>query len=120
AREPFERAMRAHVDESIDLHNVPKPKAEREQRVARRQSRVVIVGSTISRASSVRREPDEDVPEAPRAKTKCAVTHVAVVSGVVPCGLDARHGFIWEGRHEIAIAIEREDRIVRRFKQSIE
>src|SRR5262249_56824413 len=78
AREPFERAMRAHVDESIDLHNVPKPKAEREQRVARRQSRVVIVGSTISRASSVWRECDEDVSEGPRAKTKCAVTHVAV------------------------------------------
>ena len=84
--------MRAHVDEGIDLRNVPKPKAEREQRVARRQSRVVIVGSTISRASSVWGECNKDVPEGPRAKTKCAVTHVAVVSGVAPCGLDARDG----------------------------
>src|SRR5215469_11616256 len=112
--------MRAHVDEGIDLRNMPKPKAEREQRVARRQSRVVIVDPTISRASSVWRECDDDVPETPHAKTKCAVTHVAVVSGVAPCGLDARHGFIGEGRDEIAIAIERQNRMVRRFKQSIE
>src|SRR6516164_8303487 len=112
--------MRAHVDEGIDLRNMPKPKAEREQRVARRQSRVVIVGSTISRASSVWRECDEDVSEAPRAKTKCAVTHLAVVAGVAPCGLHARDGFIGKGRDEVAIALERKNRIVRRFKQSIE
>jgi hypothetical protein len=112
--------MRAHVDEGIDLRNVPKPKAEREQRVARRQSRVVVVGSTISRASSVWREYDEDVPEGARAKAKCALTHVAVVAGVAPCGLHARDGFIGKGPDEVAIAIEREGRIVRRFNQSIE
>src|SRR5262249_55643734 len=102
---PFESAVRAHVDEGIDLRNMPKPKAEREQRVAWRQSRVVIIGSTIRRASSVWRECDDDVPEAPRAKTKCAVSYVAVVSGVAPCRLYACDGFIGKGRDEIAIAI---------------
>src|SRR5215469_9249094 len=106
--------MRAHVDEGIDLRNVPKPKAEREQRVARRQSRVVIVGSTISRASSVWRECDEDVPEGARAKTKRAVTHVAVVAGGAPCHLHARDRFTGKGRDEVAIAIERKGCIVRR------
>src|SRR5262245_52946540 len=99
---------------------MPKPKAEREQRMAWRQSRVVIVGSTIGRASSVWRKCDEDVPEGPRAKTKCAVTHVAVVVGVAPCRLHARDGFIREGRDEVAIAIEREGRIVRMLDQSVE
>jgi hypothetical protein len=65
--------MRAHVDEGIDLRNVPKPKAEGEQPMARRQSRVVIVRSAVSRASSVWRECDENIPEPPRAKTKGAV-----------------------------------------------
>src|SRR5262245_53633566 len=99
---------------------MPKPKAEREQRVAWRQSRVVIVGSTISRASSVWRERDEDVSEGPCPKTKCAVTHVAVVAGGAPCHLHARDRFTRKGRDKVAIAIEREGRIVRRFNQSIE
>ena len=120
ARQPFERAVRAHVDEDIDLRNMPKPKAEREQRVARRQSRVMVVGSTISRASSVRREGDEDVPEGACAKTKCAVTHLAVIAGVTPRGVDARDGFIGKGRDEVAIAIEREGCIVRRLSQGVE
>src|SRR5262249_33244311 len=110
--------MRAHVDKGIDLRNLPKPKAEREQRVARGQTRVVIVGSTIGRASSVWGECNEDVPEAAHAKAKCAVTHVAVVAGVAPCGFHARNGFVGKGRDEVAIAIERKGRIVRRFEQS--
>ena len=80
----------------------------------------MIVDSTISRASSVWGERDEDVPEGPRAKTKRAVTHVAVVSGVAPCRLHVRDGFIGKGRDEVAIAIERKGCIVRRFEQSIE
>src|SRR5262245_37703854 len=88
--------------------------------MARWQSRVVIDGSTISRASSVWRECDEDVPEGARAKTKRAVTNVAVVAGVAPCGLHARDGFIGKGRYQVPIAIERKGRIVRRFNQSIE
>src|SRR5262249_62131361 len=101
------------------LRNVPKPKAERERRVARRQSRVVIVGSTSGRASSVWRECDEDVSEGPRPKTKCAVTHVAVVSGVTPCGVDARDGFIGKARDEVAIAIERKGRMGRIDRKSV-
>src|SRR5262245_62467825 len=97
--------MRAHVDEGVDLRNVPKPKAEREQRVARRQSRVVIVSSTIGRASSVWRECDEDVSEGARAKTKCAVTHVAVIASVATCGVDTCDGFIGGGGGEIWIMI---------------
>src|SRR5262249_5481493 len=99
---------------------MPKPKAEREQRVAWRQSRVVVVGSTIGRASSVWWECDDDVPEASRSKAKGAGTRVAVVSGLAPSRLHARDGCIGEGRNEVAIAIERKNRIVRRFNQSIE
>ena len=37
ARQPFQRAVRAHVHERIDLGDVLQPQAERDQRMARRQ-----------------------------------------------------------------------------------
>ena len=37
ARQPFERAVRAHVHERIDLRDVLQPQPERDQRMARRQ-----------------------------------------------------------------------------------
>ena len=37
AGQPFQRAMRAHMNERIDLGDVLQPQAERDQRMARRQ-----------------------------------------------------------------------------------
>ena len=37
ARQPFQRAMRAHMHERVDLGDVSQPQAERDQRVARRR-----------------------------------------------------------------------------------
>ena len=84
ARQPFERAMGAHVDERIGLGNVPKPKPEREQRMPWRQDRVVVVRSAIARTPAVRRKCHKQVAERARAKPERTVTHVGVVFGTTP------------------------------------
>ena len=49
ARQPFQRAVRAHVHERIGLRHVLQPQPERDQRVARRQRRIVIIGAALRR-----------------------------------------------------------------------
>ena len=56
ARQPFQRAVRAHMDERIGLGDVPQPQPEGEQRMARRQGRVVIVGAAVARTPAVGRQ----------------------------------------------------------------
>ena len=48
ARQPFQRAMRAHVHERIDLRHVLQPQPEGDQRMARRQHRIVIIGAPLA------------------------------------------------------------------------
>ena len=47
ARQPFERAVRAHMHDGIGTGDVPQPQPEGEQRMARRQRRIVIVGAPV-------------------------------------------------------------------------
>ena len=68
AGEPFERAMRAHVDERIDLGHVLQPEAEGDERVPRRQQRIVIVGAALRRAAAVGRQCDQNLAECLRAE----------------------------------------------------
>ena len=63
ARQPFQRAVRAHVDDGIDIGDVTEPQPEGEQRVARRQGRIVIVGAATVRTAAIRRQGDDDVAE---------------------------------------------------------
>ncbi len=47
ARQPFQRAVRAHMHQRIGLRHVLQPQAERDQRMPRRQRRIVIVGAAL-------------------------------------------------------------------------
>ena len=47
ARQPFQRAVRADMDERVAAEAFPQPQAEGDQRMARRQLRVVIVGAAV-------------------------------------------------------------------------
>ena len=73
--------MRAHVDQRVDLRRVLQPEPERDQRVARRQRGIVIVGAPLAGASAVGRQRDQNVAEGARAETKCAVAHIRIVGG---------------------------------------
>ena len=84
AGQPFERAMRAHVDERIDLGHVLQPEPEGDERVPRRQQRIVIVGAALRRAAAIGRQRDQNLAECLRAETKAAVAHVGIVRGLRP------------------------------------
>ena len=71
ARQPFQRAMRADMDQRMAAEALPQPQAEGDERVARRQRRIVIVGAAVGGTAAIRRERDGDIAEgAPRETGK--------------------------------------------------
>jgi len=84
AGQPFERAMRAHVDERIGFRHVLQPEPEGDERVPRRQQRIVVVGAALRRAAAVGRQRDQKLAECLRAETKAAVAHVGIVGRLAP------------------------------------
>jgi hypothetical protein len=91
ARQPFERTVGAHVQQRVDFRDVPQPQAEGEQRMARRQGGVVIVGAAVDRASAVGHKRDNKIAEGAGAEAERAVAHVGIIRGVAPGSADARH-----------------------------
>ena len=80
--------MRAHVDQRIDLGHVSQPQAESEQRMARRQRRIVIVGAPLARAAAIGRKRDQNIAEAARAEPERAVAQVGIGRGLAPGGCE--------------------------------
>ena len=66
AGQPFQRAMGADMDEGMAAERLPQPQAEGEQRMARRQRRVVIVGAAVGGPAAIRRQRHGDVAEGAR------------------------------------------------------
>ena len=72
AGQPFQRAVRAHVDHGIEI--VLQPEAERHQGVARRQGRIVIVGAAAPQCGRDRAaSATVTLPKDVRAKAERAV-----------------------------------------------
>jgi hypothetical protein len=88
ARQPFQRAVRAHVNHGVEI--VLQPEAERHQGMARRQGRIVVVGAAAAGAAAIGREGDGDVAEGYCAETERAVLHIGIRFGLAP---RRRHGF---------------------------
>ena len=63
AGQPFQRAVRADMDDRVDAERLAQPQAEGDEFVARRQGRVVIVGAAIGRTAAIGSERDGDVAE---------------------------------------------------------
>ena len=129
AGEPFERAMRAHVDERIGLGHVLQPKPEGDERVPRRQQRIVIVGAALRRAAAVGRQRDQKLAECLRAEAKAAVAHVGIVRRLAPGIAQPRDRGIRHARQQgfvfadaecclIAAGGERIEQMTRRFRSA--
>ena len=63
AGQPFQRAMRADMDQRMTAELFAQPQAEGDQRMARRQRGVVVVGTAVGGASAIGGEGDGDVAE---------------------------------------------------------
>ena len=90
--QPFQRAVRAHVDERIGARDMAQPQAERDQRMAWRQHRIVIIGAAFLRAAAVGRQRDHDVAAGFDAKAEDAVAAIRIVCRLAPCRANPRGG----------------------------
>ncbi len=63
AGQPFQRAVGADMDERVDAERLAQPQAEGDQRMARRQRRVVVVGAAVGRAAAIGGQRHGDVAE---------------------------------------------------------
>ena len=70
--------MRAHVNERVGLRDVPQPQAEGDQRMPRRQNRIVIIGAPFRGPSAIGRQRHQNIAECFRAKMKGALTHIGI------------------------------------------
>ena len=84
AGQPFQRAVRAHMHERIGLRDVLQPKPERDQRVPRRQRRIVIVGAPFRRAAAIGRQGDDHIAELLCAEAKRAIADIGIVRQARP------------------------------------
>ncbi len=90
AGQPFERAVRPHVNDGVDPVSVLQPEPEGEERMTRRQGGIVIVGAAIARAPAIGRQRHRDVAEALRTKSERAIRRIRIGRGLAPGRVDAR------------------------------
>ena len=115
AGQPFQRAMRAHVHERVDLRDVLQPQAERDQRMARRQWRIVIIGAPLRGAAAIGRQRDQELAEFFRAEAERAVAHIGIVRRLAPGFAQPRDGSAAAHACEQAfVLLDRERRVVGR------
>ncbi len=88
ARQPFEVAVLADVDDRVDREHVAQPEIEREVGVRRHQIGVVIARVVVGLARARRLDPDEHVPGAPAGDRKAPVAQRRIQLGRAPARLD--------------------------------
>ena len=86
ARQPFERAMRAKLNDCIDLLPAGEPEVERDIGVARRQVEIVIIALARGRVAAVGLNRDDELAKPHEAEPERPVDGVAVFGGVAPRG----------------------------------
>ena len=78
AGQPFQRPMRAHVNERVGLRDVPQPQAECDQCMPRRQNRIVIIGAPFRRPPAIGRQRHQNIAEFLRAEMKGAGADIRI------------------------------------------
>ena len=81
ARQPFQIAVLAHVDDRVRAEFPAQPAIEREIAVRRRQVRVVVAGARVDVVAARRLDPDHDVAERQHRERECAVHHMGIRVG---------------------------------------
>ena len=86
AGQPFERAMRAELNDRVDVLLAGEPEIECDIGVARRQVEIVIVALARERVAAVRLHRDDELAKPHEAELERPVDGVAIVGGVAPRG----------------------------------
>ena len=114
ARQPFQRAMGAHMHERVDLRHVLQPKAKGDQRMPRWQKRIVIVGAPLRGAAAIGRQRHPKLAEFLRAETEAAVAHIWIVGRLAPGFVQPRDRCLRHAREQMFVVLDRERRVIGR------
>ena len=110
ARQPLQRAVRADMDDGVHAERFLQPEPEGDERVARGERWVVVVGPAIGRASAIGGQCHGDVAEVRCAEGEgCRVGCLAqpcLVLCLAPCGPYGicRRG--WQARRQASIVVQ--------------
>ena len=86
AGQPFERPMRAELNDRIDFLLAGEPEIERDIGVARRQVEIVIVALARGRVAAIGLNRDDELAKPHEAELERPVDGVAIVGGAAPRG----------------------------------
>src|SRR6185312_6631106 len=86
ARQPFQRAMRAELNDCVDFFAAGEPEVEGDVAVPRRQVEIVIVALARRRGAAVGLDSDDELAELNEAEGEGATDRVAVMRWLAPGG----------------------------------
>ncbi len=104
----------------MGLHRVLQPKPEGEQRMARRQRGIVIIGPALVTVAAVGRQRHGDGAEPAGTEAERAVAKIGIVFGCAPGGVDLVRDVGGQLGEERGVVRKRERRRVRAVLQRIE
>ena len=84
AGQPFQRAVGAEMDHGMDALDLAQPNVEGQVGVARRQGRVMVLGSPFGPAATIRLHRDDEAAGPHDAKPEGALPHGLVGGGLAP------------------------------------
>ena len=95
------------MHDGIGLGDVPQPQTEGEQRMARRQRRIVIGGAPVGDAPAIGRQRHEHIAELRGAEAEGAVADIGIGFGLAPRRFDAGRDLGRKLAEQAAIVVQR-------------
>ena len=120
AGQPFQGAVRAHVNEGVDAGDLLQPQPERDQGVTRRQLRIVIIGAALRAASAIRWQRDKDIAESSRTKMEHAVAHIRIAGRLAPGLINLLDGRARHTAERGEIIVDRHNRVIATARQLVQ
>ena len=117
ARQPFERAVRAQMNQRVDALDLAQPDVERDIRMARRQREVVILALARIEAAAIGLHRDDQLAGAHDAKNERAFAHGRVGFGIAPGRDDVSPEGLRQRREAVDVIGQRNDRLLRPLRE---
>ena len=115
ARQPFQRAMCAKLNDRADFFLAGEPEVERHIGVARRQVEIVIIALARERIAAIGLNRDDELAKPHEAELKHSLDRAAVIGGVAPGGEQGLPEVRW-GRSKLGLVFgQRQRRLERPF-----
>ena len=95
------------MHDGVGLRDMAQPQTEGDERMARRQRRIVIGGAPVGNAPAIGWQCREHIPELGGAEAEDAVADIRIGFGLAPCRFDAGRDFGRKLAEQAAIVVQR-------------